>query len=304
MNDSLDKIKEHIDNVVYNKKNLFSSNYDLDKIIEDEFKKAIENLHKCDIIKYIKNNYKIKYTEPKLKILENKPSITGEYLRSKNEVIISKKSVEEEIDNELKFLDYKEIKGSISDIQDIKYLYKSYKTILLYPLYINGKTIKNSIAEFIIRLTMFHEIWHSIDYNILRKLSKNSTIKDRDYLLTILNNHENLELRASAFQVVMYYLTNDLYKDEKGYVTASFNIPTCRKYIEEIDKLENDNYKNKYFVAYDLGSCYGNIIVAKYRSSLEKNIYKIIDDIIHLDRERAIEVIKYYGDNPDKLLND
>jgi hypothetical protein len=110
-------------------------------------------------------------------------------------------------------------------------------------------------------------------------------------------------VRASAFEVVMYYLVNGFHKDERGYMAAYANITMCRKYIEEINKLQNDNNKNKY-VPYDLGFCYGNIIVAKYGSSLEENIYKIIDDIIHLDKEKAIDVIKLYGDNLEWLSND
>jgi hypothetical protein len=149
---------------------------------------------------------------------------------------------------------------------------------------------------------MYHEGGHLIDYMILHKLSEDSTIKDRDYLLTILNNHDNLELRASAFEVIMNHL-NDPYNDKKGYITVYFNIPTCINYIKEINELEKNKYKKKY-VPYDLGFCYGNIIVAKYKSSLEENIDKIIDYIIHLDKKRAIDAIKYYGDNLNNLLHD
>ena len=77
----------------------------------------------------------------------------------------------------------------------------------------------------------------------------------------------------------------------------------CRKYIEKMDILEKNEDKNKY-VPYGLGFCYGNIIVAKYGPSLKENIYKIIDDIIHLNEERAIDVIKLYGDNLEWISND
>jgi len=49
--------------------------------------------------------------------------------------------------------------------------------------------------------------------------------------------------------------------------------------LEETTILENNEYKNV-GDPYDLGFCYGNIIVAKYGSSLKKNIHKIIDEII------------------------
>jgi len=279
-------------------------NNPLDKIIEDEFKKFIENLKKFHIIKNLEDSYKTKIIEPKLKILEGKPSITGEYLPSENVIIISKKSIESLTNSQLKFLGYNKIKQSNSNIQHIVYLnvpYKSYDSTFVYSLYINGKDIKTAIEEFFTDLTIYHEGGHFIDCMILRKLSEDSTIKDRDYLLTILNNHNNLELRASAFEVIMHHL-DDPHKDKKGYITVYFNIPTCIDYIKEINELEKNKYKKKY-VPYDIGRCYGNIIVAKYRPSLKENIDKIIYDIIHLDKKRAIEVIKYYGDNPDKLLN-
>ena len=192
----------------------------------------------------------------------------------------------------LKSLGYKEIKG-------IEYLNRSHNSILLFPFYVNKRNIREVIAEVIIFLAIFHEIWHSIDDSILDKLKEDPTIKDRDYLIAILNNLNNRELRASVFEVVMYYLD----KGVRGYMAAYVNVLTCRKYIEKIDIMKRNIYMN-IRVPFDLGRCYGNIIVAKYRSSLKENIYKIIDDIIYLDKEKAIEAIKYYGDNPDKLLQD
>jgi len=296
--------EEYINDVAYNVKNVFSLNDDLDKInldkiIESEFEKAIESLHEFGIIEYIKSKYKINYIKPKLKILEDKSSIIGEYSQFENEISISKKSIERLIDSQLEFLGYEEIKRSISDIKGIKYLNKSYNSIFLYPLYINERNIRKAIAESIIRSATFHEIWHSIDFSILHKLVKDSTIKDIDYP-TISNN---LELRASAFEVVMYYLVNDFYKHEKGLIAAYSNIPKCRKYIEKIDKLEKNEYTNKY-VPYDLGLYYGSIIVDANKLLLKENIYNIIEDIVHLDKERAIDVIKHYGDNLETLLYD
>jgi hypothetical protein len=128
-----------------------------------------------------------------------------------------------------------------------------------------------------------------------------------DYILTNIDylfiTSKDLELRASAFEVPMYYLVNGFHKDERGYIAAYFNILKCRKYIEEIDKLEKDEYKS-IRVPYDLGFCYGSIIIAKYGSSLEENIYNIIDDIIHLDKKKTIDVIKLYGDNLEWISND
>jgi hypothetical protein len=207
------------------------------------------------------------------------------------------------IDKQLESLGYKKIEKSTNDTQDIGYLNMSHNSILFYPFYINKRNIRKAIAKFIIRSIMFHEFLHSIDYSILDMLKEDFTIKDKDYLSTILKDQDNLELRASAFEVIMYYLVNGFHKDERGYIAAYANIPICRKYVEKIHILEKNRFMED-FIPYDLGRCYGNIIVAKYGSSLEENIDKIIDDIIYLDKEKAIEVIKNYIYNPDKLLHD
>jgi len=342
----------------------------LDKIIESEYKKAFEILDKY--IKYIKEEYRIDYKIPRLEIFEDEAPYSAWYLPTRNEICFFKESIEEYIDNELKFLGYKEIneraidkllksldyKKIISDKVDIEYLngkyyyfsivgmyteflenkirffkkyikminnllkslgYKEIKRkdigylnrglnlILLYPFYINKRNIRKSIEEFDTLSTMFHEFWHSIDFSILDKLEKDLTIKDRDYLLTILKYLDNLEVRASAFEVIMYYLANGFHNDERGYMAAYANISMCRKYIEKIDILEKNKYMNiniYIIISYDLGRCYGNIIVAKYGPSLKENIYKVINDIIHLDKKRAIDEIKNYVYNPDKLLHD
>jgi len=309
-------LKEYIKDLVYSAKEVLPLKDDLDKIIEREYEKAFEILHKFGIIKYMESKYK-NYKKPKLKIVEDEHFFKAKYSPTKNKIVFSKGTIKSETDRQyffIKYFSYKEdverlIDNPLKDlgykeIKDIEYLNNSLDSkILLCPFYINDKNIMKSIAEAIILSTMFHEIWHSFDFSILDKLEKDPTIKDRDYLLTILKDHDNLELRASAFEVVMYYLANGLHKDVRGYMAAYFNIPKCREYIEEINMLENYGYKD-IGNPYDLGRYYGNIIVAKYRSSLEENIYKIIEDIISLDKKRAIDEIKSYVYNTDKLLHD
>jgi hypothetical protein len=309
MSNFLDKIKKYINAVVYNVKKVFPLNDNLDNIIKREYKNAFKILNKCSIIEYVKRKYRINYKKPKLVILEVDSPFIESYNEIFNYIKVSKPSIEKHIATQLKFLGHKEIEKAINyqlkslgykeierytnDIQDIEYLIISYNSIFFYPAYINKKnkkTIRGSIAKAIVDLAIFHEFWHSIDRSILLKLVKDPTIKDISNLII---TSTNLELRASAFEVIMYYLASGLYKDKKGYIAAYANIPICKKYIERMAELQNDNNKNKY-VPYDLGFCYGNIIVAKYRSSLDKNIHKIIDDIIHLDKKRAIEVIKHY----------
>jgi len=315
--------KEYIKALVHNVKKVLPLKDNLDKIIDSEYEKAFEILDKY--IEYIKGEYGIyDYKKPKLIISEeDSPFIEG-YSEIFNYIKVSKPSIERHTDEQLKFLSshkkeieeamnnqlkslgYKEIKRSTNDKQDIEYLIIPYNSIFFYPLYINKKnkkTIRSSIEKSIIDLAKYHEIWHSIDRYILRKSVTNPNdpaIKDINNLII---TSKDLEVRATAFQVVMYYLASGLYKDKRGYKAVYANIHRCRTYIEKLDILEKNKNTEKY-VPYDIGFCYGNIIVAKYGPSLKENIYKIIDDIIHLNKERAIEVIKYYGDNPDKLLHD
>jgi len=333
---NLDKIIERS----YEKAFEILDEFDIIKYIEEKYiKKALESLHKFGIIEDIESMH-TNYEKPKLEISEDYISknessvpeeVAGQYLLSENKIKISKKFIESYIDDQLKFLNHHEgkiitsldeilkdlhYKGSISDIQDIGYLYVNHNSIFLYPSYINERNKKESIAEAITLLITLHEGWHSIDNNILKilnnlnpvnivnKLKNNSTIIYMDYLLNILENIlENPELRASAFEVIMYYLANGFHKDEREYVAAYRNILTFGEYIEEINKQQNDKNKNKQdgnndfnydLSPYYLGYCYGNIIVAKYGPSLKENIYKIIDNIMLLNKKRAIEVIKPY----------
>jgi len=275
----MDSTKEYIKDLVYSIKNAFSSKDDkddLDKIIKREYEKVFESLYKYGIIEYIESKYKINYIKPKLKILEDEPSFMGMYSKFKNEINFSKKSIERKIGEQLKFLGYKKIERSTNDTQDIEYLNRSYNSKFLYPFYINKRNIREAIAEFLTRSATFHEVWHSIDYSILYKPFEGSIIKDINILTST---------------------------DEKGLMAIYSNIPICRKYIEKIDELEKNENKNKY-VPYELGLCCGNTILAANKSSLEKNIYNIIDDILNLNKEMAIDVIKRYGDNHDKLLHD
>jgi len=318
--------KDHINDMTYNVKDEFSLN--LDKIIDSEYEKAFEILDKY-VARYIKNEYGIdNYKMPELVILEDNSlligtylpisnSFVGRYVPALNQIIFSKnfierfvnsqlkflgykRGIEEIMNRRLKFLGYKEIKVSISDAQDIGYLYIKHNLLFLYPSYINDRNKKESIAEFIVRLATFHEGLHLFDYMILHKLAENSIIEYINYSDNISNNGE---LRATASEVVMDFLASGLYKDERVYIPVYSNIPICRTYIEKLDILEK-NKNTKEYVPYDLGFCYGNIIVAKYGPSLKENIYKIIDDFIHLNEERAIDEIKNYVYNPDKLLHD
>ena len=62
--------KKYIKDLVYNVKKVLPLKDDLDKIIEGEYEKAFEILHKFGIIEYMESKYK-NYKKPKLKIVED-----------------------------------------------------------------------------------------------------------------------------------------------------------------------------------------------------------------------------------------
>ena len=315
--------KEYIKALVHNVKKVLPLKDNLDKIIDSEYEKAFEILD--EYIEYIKSKYGIDYKKPKLIISEeDSPFIEG-YSEIFNYIKVSKPSIERYTDEQLEFLSshkkeiekamnnqleslgYKEIEIFTNNKQDIEYLIIPYNSIFFYSFYIIKKNIRkdirSSIEKSIIDLAKYHEIWHSIDRYILRKLVKNPNDPAINDINNLIITSKDLEVRASAFEVIMYYLASGLYKDKRGYKAVYANILECRNYAKEINKLEENDDKNKY-VPYGLGFCYGDIIVAKYGPSLKENIYKIIDDIIHLNKEKAIDEIKNYVYNPDKLLHD
>jgi len=165
----------------------------------------------------------------------------------------------------------------------------------LHPLHINERNIIESIAEALSSSIAYHELFHSLQRIILNKLKEDLTIKDRNYLLDILNKRNNREIQASAFEIAIYYLEEG-FNNAEVYETINDNIFMCREYIEEVNEPKDGKYLNEY-IPYNLGFCYGGIIVAKYKSSLAENIQDIIKDLIYLDEKRVIDTIKLYGDN-------
>jgi hypothetical protein len=134
----------------------------------------------------------------------------------------------------------------------------SRNSIILYLFYVDIKNIKNKIIKIVTDSTVNHEIGHHI--------------VGLD------------ELKASAFEYLVYFYKNEFYKYPEVYKTIEENIKICKSYIEE----------NKRLNRYELGSCYGNIIIHKNKQLTNINIKNIIEEIKNLSKKDVIDTIKNY----------
>jgi hypothetical protein len=134
----------------------------------------------------------------------------------------------------------------------------SRNNIILYPFYVDIKNIKNKIIKSVINSTVNHEIGHHI--------------VGLD------------EWKASAFEYLVYFYKNEFYKYPEVYKIIEENIKICKSYIKE----------NKRLNRYELGSCYGNIIIHKNKQMTDINIKDIIEEIKNLSEKDVIDTIKNY----------
>jgi hypothetical protein len=92
------------------------------------------------------------------------------------------------------------------------------------------------------------------------------------------------EWKASAFEYLVYFYKNEFYNYPEVYKIIEENIKVCKTYIEE----------NKRLNIYELGKCYGNIIIHKNKQSTNINIKDIIEEIKNLSEKDIINTIKNY----------
>jgi hypothetical protein len=135
----------------------------------------------------------------------------------------------------------------------------SKNSIISYPFYVDMRNIKNNIMKTVTDTVVTHEIGH----DVLRS---------------------NDEWKASAFEYIVYFYKNEFYKYPEVYKIIEENIKKCKAYIEE----------NKRLNIYELGRCYGNIIINKNKQLTNINIKDIIEEIKNLSKKDIINAIKNY----------
>jgi len=178
----------------------------------------------------------------------------GIYFFFDKKIFIIKKQLEKTVNRILGELINNDIKDS--SVIGIKL---SKNSIISYPFYVDIKNIKNNIMKTVTDTVVDHEIGH----DVLRS---------------------NDEWKASAFEYMVYFYKNELYKYPEVYKIIEENIKKCKAYIEE----------NKRLDIYELGRCYGNIIIHKNKQLTNINIKNIIEEIKNLSEKDIINVIKNY----------
>jgi hypothetical protein len=169
-------------------------------------------------------------------------------------IFIIKKQLEKTINRILDELSNNNMKDS--SIIGIKI---SKNNILSYPFYVDMRNIKNNIMKTVSDTVITHEIGHAVI-------------------------RSNNEWKASAFEYIVYFYKNEFYKYPEVYKIIEENIKKCKSYIEE----------NKRLNIYELGRCYGNIIIHKNKQLTNINIKDIIEEIKNLSEKYAIDAIKNY----------
>ena len=142
---------------------------------------------------------------------------------------------------------------------------------ILWPVYKNNKYIENIIAKASVEPIVIHEIGHHI-------------VGQGDW-------------KASAFEFLVYFYKNELYKYPEVYEIMKKNIKICNGYIK---KDPSSPYSlGSHWSPYALGSCFANDIIYIYENILNKdkqspklNIKDIIEKLKYFSEEEGIDATK------------
>ena len=229
--------------------------YNLDDIIKKSFKEAIEYFNKNGI--KVKGLKLIILESPELliqkygkdKVNEN---TSGMYDSGTKEIYIIKNSIKNFLDRVLSNLN--EI--SISNLFTIS------SNGVLWPVPINDNDIEKAMAKADAELILIHEIGHHI-------------VGDDEW-------------KASAFEFLVYFYKNGLYKYPEVYEIMEKNTKRCEKFIQE-----------KNLSPYSLGYCFANDIIYAYENILNKdkqspklNIKDIIEKLKYFSKDDEIDATR------------
>jgi hypothetical protein len=242
--------------------------YNLDDIIKNSFKEAIEYFNKNDI--------KVK-DDLELKILESPEELIQKYGKDKiNEYIggmydsgtvyIIKNSIKNFVDSVLSGLN----RSYISNLFTIKH------NGILWPVYKNNDDIKKVITKKDTESLSIHEIAHFI----LRSIGINN------------------EWKASFVEFLVYFYKNGFYKYSEVYKIMEQNVEICEKYIKKENQSSPYSLGSR-LAPYSFGSCFANDIIYAYENILNKNkeppklnIKDIIEKFKHFSEEDGIKITK------------
>jgi len=237
--------------------------YNLNDIIKSSFEETIEYLKKNNI--QIEGSLSLitleSYEEYQQKYGTNPRIHVGEYDRMRNEVHIIKNRLKEVIDEDIRHFNKKFI-GNLFTISH---------NGILWPVYKNDNDIEKVIAKADAESIVTHEIGHSI-------------VGD--------------EWRTSAFEFLVYFYKNELYKYPEVYEIMEENAEICDEYIKKKDPSSPYSLGSP-LAPYALGSCFANYIIYVYENALninkespKLNIKDTIEKLKHFSKDYYVEITK------------
>ena len=241
---------------------------ELASIIKNSFDGTIEYLKKNNIQVEEKLSLIIleSYDEYQQKYGTNPRIHVGEYDRKKNEVHIIKNRLREVINR---------------DINDpnkifIGNLVSIYHNGILWPVYKNDNDIEEIIVKAVTDSIVTHEIGHSIV------------------------GHG--EWRTSAFEFLVYFYKNELYKYSEVYRIMEKNIKICEEYIKKENSSSSYSLGSR-LAPYSFGSCFANDIIYVHEKILNKdkqspklNIKDMIEKLKFFSKDYYVEITKTFNE--------
>ena len=240
--------------------------YDLDEIIRNSFEETIDYLKKNNIQIGGLSLITFESLEEFQQIYKiNKKFKFATYDPEKREIYIIKNGLKKIIDSNIKASN----KNFIGDLFTIT------QNGILYPVYKNNDNIEKIIAKASVKPIVIHEIGHHIV------------------------GHG--EWRASAFELLVYFYENELYKHPEVYEIMKKNMEICEKYIKRKNPSSPYSLGSR-LSPYALGSCFANDLIYIYESSSNKdkespklNIKGMIEKLKLISEEEGMDITKIYN---------
>jgi len=241
---------------------------ELDNSIKNSFYGTIEYLKKNNI--QVEEKLSLitleSYDEYQQKYGTNPRIHVGEYDRMRIEIHIIKNRLKEVINEDIRHFN-KNFVGNLFTIT---------QNGILYPVYKNDDNIEKIIEKAAVEPIVIHEIGHSIV------------------------GHG--EWRTSAFEFLVYFYKNELYKYPEVYRIMEKNIKICEEYIKKENQSSSYSLGSR-LAPYSFGSCFANDIIYVYENVLNKdkqspklNIKDMIEKLKFFSEDYYVEITKKYNE--------
>ncbi|MFZ8801055.1 MAG: hypothetical protein ACO2ON_02640 [Candidatus Nanopusillus sp.] len=254
---------------------MLEDKYDLNNIIENSFREAVEYFNKNGI----------KVEGLKLVILESPELLIQKYGKDKvdentggmydsetKEIYIIKNTIKNLTDKVL---------SNLNEIS-IGNLFTISRNGVLWPVLINDSDIEKVMAKTRAEAILIHEIGHHI-------------VGAGNW-------------KASFVEFLVYFYKNELYKYPKVYKIMEQNIERCERFVQEKNKSPYLPYSLGYCFANDIIYAYENIL-NKNKESPKLNIKDTIEKFKHFSEEDDIKITEMVNTllkdyvNIKKMLN-